>query len=246
MDISLDSTGIMWSCGPRTGYISLMNSWKITKDKKKVDDKERKIREHDILNSIYQSKKPVTNFELKFYKRQPITVASTNLQTWHKAHMEFCTEKASLISGMLSAVKKLVKHDDVSVTMEYYSYGNISSGGSASVQIIECTSAIKQKLILDGICLMDNMSVIPGPIIKKFAGNGNFEKFDMMQAYQELNLKSDPFYDYIKSNFINLYDVKVKGKGSKTEHIVKAPISDLIDAYWIQKYAKDVLEVQSA
>lgn len=237
MDISLDSTGIVWGCGSKIGYVSILNSYKITTDKKKLDDEERKIREHVVLNGIHQAKTPVTNFSLKFYKRKASSVKSSDLQTWHKEHMTFITEKADIVSSILCAVNKMIPNDGVEICLEYYSYGSISKGGSASVQIIECTSAIKQKIVLSGVCKLENISVIPGPIIKKFAGGGSFEKFDMLQAYLELKLVDDPFYKFVKDNYSSLYKVKVSGKGSKTEQIVEKPIDDIIDAFWVQRYA---------
>lgn len=230
IDISLDSTGIVASGGDKNHYVSLLNSYKITKDKKKLASIPLIISDNKILRDLSK----IPNFTQEFYHRKPSSVKTSDLQIWHRSHMDFCTEISNKMSAIIESLLKKF-NDDATIKIEYYSYGSIKNGGSASVQIIEATSAIKQAIIKNGLCDMDNLVVIPGPAVKQFVGGGNFQKFDMLQAYIEQNLKGDEFFDYISRNFIDLYNTKVKGKGSVTENVVVTPIDDIIDAYWIAK-----------
>lgn len=233
IDISLDSTGIVATDGKRTEYVNLLNAYKITKDKKKLANLDLMVDDNEILKGLSK----VKNYAQVFYSRKPSSVKGSDLQQWHRTHMDFCTEKSVKVCIALQGLLKKFNAESAAINIEYYSYGSISNGGSASVQIIEVTSAIKQRIILNSICTHEDMTVIPGPNIKKFAGGGNWQKFDLLQAYLELNLANDTFYEYIKKNFKDLYTVKVKGKGSITENEVATPIDDIIDAFWICRYS---------
>jgi hypothetical protein len=76
----------------------------------------------------------------------------------------------------------------------------------------------------------ENIIVISPKEAKKFAGNGNADKFYMINAFRE-NKQSDPV---LKSTEFHRYMCNI----SEFETNPK-PLDDLVDSYWIMKTAKE-------
>lgn len=235
MDISLDSTGITYFNGEETGYFSFFNIRKLTTAKKV--DMEKTL----DINPMVKALLNVPNLKVNFYDRIPSSPSGSTLNKWHRNHLGFCTSVPqqivnTLLSLKMQTGKKLV------INIEFYSYG---SAGSSSYQIAEFTGILKMLLFKEDVCLPDDIYVTPGPGIKMFAGKGNYQKYDMLTAYNDSNVKivNDEFVSFVRNNMNIICKDKVTGKGSIIEKIVIAPISDIIDSWWIAKYLQNELSL---
>lgn len=104
--------------------------------------------------------------------------------------------------------------------------------------VIETTAFLKQQLLLPCLNWHKDMYPIPGGKMKKLAGNGNNDKFQMLMAFIDIDdpaVTSTPFYQFVRKN---LESIVVRG--SKKVGVL-APIPDMIDAFWICKYTKEII-----
>lgn len=105
---------------------------------------------------------------------------------------------------------KLAKPDDICY-IEDYSLGSVGK----VFNLAECTGILKYIFLLHKI----NLIPVPPSQIKKFAtGKGNATKDAMYESF-------------IDAGNPNLYDY------SGLDHI-SSPFSDIVDSYWIARYAK--------
>jgi hypothetical protein len=219
--------------GNETGYFSFFNIRKLTTAK--TVNLEKTLEANQLIKQMAK----IPNLNISFYERLASSPSSSTLDKWHRGHLEFCTSVTQQIVNNLLSLKVRTKKKLI-VNIEFYSYG---STGSSSYQIAEFTGILKMLLLKEDICLPDDIHVIPGPSIKMFAGKGNFDKFDMLHVYRELNIDNnkDEFAKFIIKNFDQLYKEKTVGKGSSIKKEVPSPYSDIIDSWWIAKYLEKEL-----
>lgn len=91
--------------------------------------------------------------------------------------------------------------------------------------IAENAAVLKHKLYLCGVTVSDYAPTV----IKKYAGKGNFDKFEMYQAW------------YAKTG-INLYDL-FGLKESKSK--VPSPIQDIVDSFFVYDFAQSLRNSKS-
>jgi hypothetical protein len=250
IDISLDSTGIVAICDGKTEYCSVYN---IRKGRSaKVVEADKVIFEHPILSVMTTIMNatiiPVERFVISQKQEKPKKgqlTDTTQMQVWERAHMKWCISTASaMVKAVIAYAKKfnITSMNDVYINIENYSYGSQQSGGSSTIQITELTGIFKSKL-LDYIPY-ENIEVTPGPTLKQFVGKGSFDKFDMLSVYtQQTHNKDDKFAMYVMAHFDSLYKIVTKGVGSTVKKDVLAPISDIIDAWWLARYAYKKLAI---
>lgn len=121
------------------------------------------------------------------------------------------------------------------IALEDYSLAKITDD---LIIVIETTAYLKQHLLLPCINWYKDMYPIPGGKMKKLAGNGNFDKFQMLMSFIDIKdpaVTGTPFYQFIRKNLDSIVV-----RGSKKVGVL-APIPDMIDAFWICKYTKEII-----
>ena len=79
----------------------------------------------------------------------------------------------------------------------------------------------------------NNFFLISGPEIKMLAGNGNWDKFQMYQAFQKEGLLDECSSFISENESILTKDIM---KNQKPNKDVAKPVDDLIDSYFIAKW----------
>jgi len=121
------------------------------------------------------------------------------------------------------------------IALEDYSLAKITDD---LIIVIETTAFLKQQLLLPCINWHKDMYPIPGGKMKKLAGNGNNDKFQMLMAFIDIKdpaVTSTPFYQFVRTNL-----EQIVARGPKKVSVT-APIPDMIDAFWICKYTKEII-----
>lgn len=142
----------------------------------------------------------------------------------------------SIYSTLLTSQFYLQHREDITaIGLEDYS---ISKMTDDLVIVIETSAYLKQQYLLPLLQTHKQMFPIPGPKIKMLAGNGNNDKFQMLMAFiniQDPAVVKTPFYQYVRNNLETIVS-----RGSKTVSVL-SPIPDMIDAFWVVKYTKDII-----
>lgn len=231
IDVSMNSTGITVINGDKTNYISFFNIRNLTKAKK-YDA--QKVLEADGYVSQFIK---IENFKMFLYDRMPGSASSSALNTWHRSHINFCT---NVTQDMAYQLRNIINDTgkELVINIEYYSMGSTSS--SATIQIAEFTGILKSTLLKEDVVTPNNIYVTPGPTLKKFAGGGNYDKYDLLVEYINRTVAdtSDQFAVHVGGNLENLYKTKITGKGSNVKKEVPSPLNDVIDSWWAAQYIK--------
>lgn len=141
----------------------------------------------------------------------------------------------SLISQGLAMGYEPMKIDHVGI--EDYSMGSRTDN---LIQVAEITSVLKTNHLTRLVDDISRFYTIPGPKIKVLAGGGNFLKDAMLNAFCNLTdpaLVATPFHKFCIQNLSEITHLNAK----KGRMDVLAPVSDIIDAFWICKYVQDII-----
>ena len=128
-----------------------------------------------------------------------------------------------IIENIVFSFNRHKAESEYRIGIEGYSYG---SKGNSLIDIITYTSILRNAIHNNFI--NTKMSVHTPSSVKMFAGKGNYSKIEMLTAFLD-NVLEDPIlpfdnvYNYIKKNY---KEILIKDK-------IKAPFTDLIDAYFI-------------
>ena len=141
------------------------------------------------------------------------------LNKWHASHLNGCETITDAVMSLLSEHL----NSDARVIFEHYITSR-GSGGDNTIQIIEATYRLKHEIKK----ITERIFVVAAPTIKKFAGKGNYQKADMVNAYLADTNISHPFKNNVKKN---------KEKFVKSPKEVLKPIDDIIDSYFITRFA---------
>ena len=241
IDFSLNSTGICIEYKNQNYFLSFFNECKFN-HKKKNFDFYKELESKPLLNELFLD---TNNVKLCLRKQEPLPKPKTiGINVWGQKQMDIVkTYTDFIISNFFSKLIEFGWNEKTKVIIgiENYSY---DSFGDATIQIIEMTSVLKQKLL--DFCELENTNIIPAPTIKKkYSVGGNANKFDMFKSYLDLGLK-DKFSLFVKNNENSLYKEKWKltSKGKAQNHEVLSPVDDLIDSYFIKEYVKYYLKGQ--
>lgn len=230
LDISLNSTGIVIrdNDGSNARYISFMNRHLFTKSKEYDVDADTKelISRYPHLDIIYSDVKIFKGVILDYMYGTVKKAGDLNL--WHRNQLAISNTIADMIAKCIQ--REIVKgYDDDDVIIEHYSHG---SKGDATMQIIEFTRTVKNKLLDIGL-YHEDIHIVPGPTLKMYAGSGNYDKWQMLEAYLERT--DDELSKAIKANLEEFYSISnTKKRGERRD--VKKPIDDIIDAWWLTDY----------
>lgn len=153
------------------------------------------------------------------------------------ANVEFLAESIhkTFISHMPYNVDAKPANERLVIGLEDYSLAKITDD---LIIVIETSTWLKHKYLLPALNWHKDMYTIPGGKMKKLAGNGNNDKFQMLMAFIDIDdpaVTSTPFYQYVRKN---LEGIVVRGSKKVG---VQAPIPDMIDAFWICKYTKEII-----
>lgn len=211
-DISLDSTAVVELENNVFRYHIFVNYHKFTSSKKEDVDMDEFINNHKIL-SLFKG-----FVKIHIYKRPKISVQTLGLNEWNKLQLQSVDEFAKFIFSKLA-----VRTDD-SIIIENYSYG---SDSNTTIQIVEHTSVLKNRIYQ--VC--KDITIVPAPIVRKWLGNGNYNKRQLIEKLKEKrpNHFLCAIYDKNKDLFLK--------KGDKIE----SPLSDLVDAFFQALYKKEVI-----
>ena len=246
IDLSMDSTGMCFRYKGQNRYLSIFNKRKFSVKKQPIeellDDDKIDEKKRDVMRSVLN----ISNVDVAFIEKESIpTVKKVGLVDWQRKHMEVANAQSKQIFDIL--VDYLKKHyarvafEDIFINLENYSYGSVTDN---LIQVVELTCLLKKK-ILGELVDYHQWYIVPGPTIKMFAGKGNFDKYDMFNAFVT-NAKGDPnveqgdeFRDTLMEDPSMYW--KVAKKKKKEFNDVIAPIPDLVDAYYMalfleQKY----------
>jgi hypothetical protein len=187
--------------------------------------------------------------DLFFINRHTLS-KDDNINVRNMNHLWNCESLTNLIIKTIKDYVGDYTPEDIvwHIAIEHYSYG---STGDASYQIAELGGILKHKLMTMAIPNF-NMTFHPGPSLKKIAGSGNLDKWGMMQSFiNEQEPKGCPFATYLKNNSDNVVVPRSKTvkrrvpKSRKYEKVkvdylmVKKPIDDVVDAYWVLRGAQE-------
>lgn len=135
------------------------------------------------------------------------------------------------VNFIVELIKKNIeyhKDNEIYIAIEGVSFG---ASGSSLIDICMQTAILRMKLATDILSSIDNFFVFSPGTIKKFAGGGSFKKNHMYEALISSN-ETNEFIELLK-----IYKDNWITKGG----MVKPPISDLVDATWIAKLLKEVV-----
>lgn len=137
-------------------------------------------------------------------------------------NLENAIELTNKIIDKINTFKGELSLDNVFTVIEGFSYGSLSN---RLAELIGSQYILRKGLLDAGYKFM----VLSPKTIKKFAGNGNFDKVHLVESFlgDEEN-KDVEFIDFLKNN---RGDYIFKNK-------IEKPVDDLIDSYWAAKGAK--------
>jgi len=139
------------------------------------------------------------------------------------------------LNKMLPPSSKENLDQNLIIALEDYSLAKITDD---LIIVIETTAVLKQQLLLPMLRSHTHMYPIPGGKMKKLAGNGNNDKFQMLMAFIDIKdsaVTNTPFYKFVRANL-----EQIVTRGPKKVSVI-APIPDMIDAFWICKYTKEII-----
>ncbi len=259
IDVSLDSIGFCFRQGTHRHYAALINVGKL--DGSKEPSEQRIFEKYEYMRTL----RDLRDVTLGFWDRNQVAgTASVGLDAWQRVHLDNCLRGQHVFIRFLDKIL-LEQFDgvlmsDIEVAFENYSYGSVTDN---FIQVVEATVLLKEALIEKGYVLMPNLRIIPGPKIKMLAGSGALDKWGMLQAFQtnackDPGLENDPLWRFLtdatekvsvnrtkKAKKAPAFFANGKPKPGTVDHVTRevlAPVSDIIDAYFLGLYASRVKE----
>lgn len=235
IDLSQESSGICFRFNGESHYLNILNKFHFTSSRhcKKADEA---VEKDDVVSSIIN----LSNINIDFIERLPLSPPrKIGLTEWGRIHLSNCVKFSDLIyNGMMRVISERFAHIkavDTIICIENYSYGSATDN---LIQIVELTSMLKNKLatrFYDYNTGLSNFFLTTAPTVKMFVGKGNYDKFQMLEAYinnvkEDQKLHNDPLHKTIKHN-PSMYWKMSKKKGKEFKD-VQTPVGDLIDSYF--------------
>lgn len=212
IDFSLNSPSVCIDKGSEMEFVSFFNT-----DGDEWNRKEKPLKKYKRHNELEGIAKLV-----------PYTRGTSQKVVGYSDYSNEQIQKmqdAQLISELITS--KLVRYccEETKVAIEGFAYG---SKGMSFIDLILFNSFLRKDLAR--AFGFENIIVISPKEAKKFAGNGNADKFFMLNAFRENKqgdtvLANTKFYQYMR----NISEFETNPK----------PLDDLVDSYWIMKTAKE-------
>jgi hypothetical protein len=237
VDFSYNSCGITYMKGDGIHHQTIFNTRQICKD---VDpDDELVYSKSEVLQAIKG-----TCDIIMHYRDSVPQAKDIGLQAWERIHMiQTIMYKNVVLKSIFYCVSKRypkIPQDNVFIAFENYITGKATSN---IIQTIEMTCPVKQHIIENMLNMsrIENFYVVPAPTVKAFAGRGDFDKYDMFQAYLK---------EPIENGFHKTVSDKRHGEIWWTPRIKKgkpfnemiAPVPDIVDSYFVAKWLKKQME----
>lgn len=233
IDFSLESTGVTFYNGTKYKFLSFINSI----------EKQTKERINFLKSSLPETKSS-SDLIIKTFERNSILAVKNRtdgLYGWEKEHITNVTFYGNMLANKIKSIIK--KHyeeyssDNTIVLIENYSYSSMSD---TLIQLVENTMSLKKELFDKNICKIKNFYCIPAPRVKQYVGKGNYDKFQMTDAFvknikNDEILKSSSFFSFLCDNLKDHFIKERIKKGNRFFEVL-SPISDIIDSYWILSY----------
>lgn len=239
IDFSYNSCGVTFEYNGAMNHMCIYNKNQIKKgDDIELTDEEA-YEELDILGLVNS---PQCMLMLHHRDKVP-QVKDIGLLAWERIHIGQTIMHSRFVYGcIMTWIQTNYRHvnpKNVYIAFENYSY---TKNTGNSIQVIEHTAPVKQMLIGEFLELknLENFFVVTAPSIKKFAGSGSYDKYDMFQAFLKENIDNN-FQKALIKNEDKFYVKRIK-KGKPFNDMI-APVPDIIDSYFIAKWLK--LEVES-
>ncbi len=266
IDLSKNSTGIVFRYNGISRYLNILNKLVFTHSKDKI--KKSQIADLAISkNEVLQSLINLNNIHIILFESDPISPPShIGINKWEQDHIKSCVLHSKLVfTEIMNIINQYYKHieiNDITICFENYSYGSKNSGDQ-TIQLIELTAFLKYNICTSFFNYnnLQNFLIVASPSIKMYVGSGNFDKYDLFNAYinnykNDDLLINDPLWQVLRKNN-GIYWKKKEKKLKKPKKIgnkkigykyinnleirtVHTPISDLLDAYFIALWLDDV------
>lgn len=178
LDISLNSTGVCFRYCGKSRFLNIASKYCFTSSLQKT--KEEIMETNPILSSL----DGVMSLDIILIDRQSVKKAESftiNQRILISNAMKYSSIVVNAIREIRNSEYRNVDSSNIEVAFESISFGSV---GDNTVQLIEITTLIKEKLvkyILDGN--VDNYTSLPGPSIKAFIGHGTFCKFKIFERF---------------------------------------------------------------
>lgn len=235
IDLSLNSPGVCLMVNGKSHYISILNLRKFSKKKDLTVD--------NYTNEAIELLSGMENVTFVPFVREP-----KSPKMLYEVAQRFSLENnralmhtiANTIDSVLTIYK--IDREELVVVTEGYSYG---SNPNTLAEAAELGTYVRNWVCYDLLAGdLDRFFVISGPSIKKLAGKGNMDKHQMYEAWIARNKdEGDALLGFCKDN--RDYFTKEKQKRVKkvmtTIKVMKTPLDDLVDAWWLCQYASSVL-----
>jgi len=232
IDFSYNSCGITFMCGESLKHICVYNKNQIKKNDDKELTNEEAYKELEILGLI--ENKQCMN--ILHHRDKVPQVKDIGLLAWERIHMAQTIIHSNLVyNTIVTYIQTNYRHVNprsIYVAFENYSYTKATDN---LIQMCEMTAPVKQKIIGDLISMinLENFYIVTAPTIKKFAGKGDYDKYDMFQAFLKEDI-DDEFQKALKKNEDKFFKPRIK-KGKPFNDMI-APVPDIIDSYFICKW----------
>lgn len=237
IDFSYNSCGVTFKYGKAVNHVCIYNKDQIKKNGIELTDEEA----YEKLEVLRLVDNPQCMIMLHHRDKVP-QVKDIGLLAWERIHMAQTILHSRLAYNTITTwILTNYRHVDpknIFIAFENYSY---TKNTGNSIQIIEHTSPVKQMLIGEFLELknLENFFIATAPTIKKFAGSGSYDKYDMFQAFLKENLDNN-FQKALLKNEKKFYIPRIK-RGKPFNEMI-APVSDIIDSYFICKWVEKQIE----
>jgi len=240
VDFSYNSCGVTFICGESINHVCIFNKNQIKKNEVELTDEEA-YKELEILKLI---ESPQCINVLHHRDKVP-QVKDIGLLAWERIHIGQTIMHSDLAyNTIVTYVQTNYRHvhpRNIYIAFENYSYTKATDN---LIQMCEMTAPVKQQLIKNflDIVNLENFFVVTAPTIKKFAGKGDFDKYQMFQAFLQEDFKgNNKFQNALKKDEEKFFKPRIK-KGKLFNDMI-APVPDIIDSYYIAKWLKEQVKV---
>lgn len=152
-----------------------------------------------------------------------------SISDWHKLHH---AQTRTWSSALLTIIKGMNLAPGDSIILENYDFGQRGATDNI-IQMVEHTYALKQQLLEQYPEV--NFYLASSSEIKKVAGSGNYNKYDMYQAFLQETTNSS-MLEFLRSTPTTL--------SIKNSQVVLSPVNDIIDSYYAVRYLLSKIETE--
>jgi hypothetical protein len=232
IDFSFNSCGVTFMNGTTMEHMCIFNKYTI----KKTEMTDEEAHEESVVLKLIDDMQCLNILTNRVSVPQ---VKDIGLLAWERIHMAQTILFSNLVYNSIATFIQLkykhVNPKNIFIGIENYSYTRNTNN---IIEMCEFTAPVKQQLLSNvlGLENLENFYVVTAPTVKKFAGKGDFDKYDMFKAFLNEPINSQ-FHKTLLNNEKSFYIVRTK-KGKLFNDMI-APVPDIIDSYFIAKWMKN-------